>query len=68
VVSIIESEFEFEFCSACGMGKAQRLHSSLSHTHYTIPLRLIYSDWWGPAHVPYIAFVDTATMFTWIYC
>jgi hypothetical protein len=36
-------------CTACCMGKAQRLHSSVSQTIYTHPLKLVFSDLWGPS-------------------
>jgi len=42
----------FEFCTTCYVGKSQRLHASLSETIYNQPLELIYSDLWGPAHIP----------------
>jgi histone deacetylase 1/2 len=56
------------------MGKAHRLHSPMSHTVYTTPLELVYSDLWGPSPSPsklgyhyYISFVDAYSKFTWIY-
>jgi histone deacetylase 1/2 len=62
------------FCAACCMGKAHKLHSPLSHTTYTTPLELVYSDLWGPSPTPskqgytyYISFVDAYSKFTWIY-
>lgn len=35
------------FCTACYMGKANKLHSPTSHTTYPTPLEFIYSDLWG---------------------
>ncbi|MCH92265.1 retrovirus-related Pol polyprotein from transposon TNT 1-94, partial [Trifolium medium] len=62
------------FCAACCMGKAHRLHSPASHTTYTTPLELVYSDLWGPSPSPsklgynyYISFVDAYSKYTWIY-
>jgi len=63
-----------DFCNSCGVGKSNRLSSSLSNTVYNSPLELIYSDLWGPSHVPsnegylyYVSFVDAFSRFTWLY-
>lgn len=63
-----------DFCSACCLGKAHRLHSPASKTVYTKPFELIFSDLWGPAphlstcgYLYYITFVDAFTRYTWIY-
>lgn len=37
------------FYAACCMGKTHRLPSSTSHTSYTKPLQLVYTDLWGPS-------------------
>lgn len=63
-----------DFCSACCLGKAHRLHAPLSNTIYTTLFELIFSDLWGLApylyssgYSYYIMFVDACTRFTWIY-
>lgn len=63
-----------DFCNACCLGKAHRLHSPLSNTLYIAPFELIHSDLWGPApytstcgYSYYITFVDAFTRYTWIY-
>lgn len=62
------------FCSTCFMGKAHRLHSSASYTTYSQPLKLIFSDLWGPYPNPstlgfnyYMSFADAYSKFTWLY-
>ncbi|GAU13081.1 hypothetical protein TSUD_173810 [Trifolium subterraneum] len=62
------------FCTACCMGKAHRLHSSASQTTYTHPLKLVFSDLWGPSPCVsslgfqyYITFIDAYSRYTWIY-
>ncbi|KAI5416369.1 hypothetical protein KIW84_041438 [Lathyrus oleraceus] len=56
------------------MGKTRRLHSPDSHTTYTTPLELLFSDLWGPSLYAstsrfkyYMSFVDSYSKFTWIY-
>ena len=63
-----------EFCSSCCVGKSHRLPSSVSTTVYTMPLELIFTDLWGPSHIPshfgylyYVSFIDAYSRFTWIY-
>jgi histone deacetylase 1/2 len=61
------------FCTACCMGKAHRLHSTQSQTIYSQPLELVFSDLWGPAPSTssgfnyYITFIDAYSRYTWIY-
>jgi histone deacetylase 1/2 len=62
------------FCAACCMGKAHRLHSTQSQTIYSHPLELVFSDLWGPAPTTsslgyhyYISFIDAYSRYTWIY-
>jgi histone deacetylase 1/2 len=62
------------FCAACCMGKAHRLHSNQSQTTYSHPLELVFSDLWGPAPTTsssgyhyYISFIDAYSRYTWIY-
>lgn len=62
------------FCSACCMGKAHKLHSSTSHTTYTKPLLLIYTDLWEPSPSAstsgfhyYMSFIYVYSKFTWLY-
>jgi hypothetical protein len=51
-------------CDACACAKAHQLPYSLSFSHSSFPLELIYSDVWGPAiesfgHKKYYAsFID----------
>jgi hypothetical protein len=60
-------------CDACLHAKPQQLPYSLSSTHSTAPLELIYSDVWGPivdsfGHKKYyVSFIDDFSRFTWIY-
>lgn len=63
-----------DFCNACCLGKAHRLHAPSSLTSYNSVFELIFSDLWGPA--PFISsngfsyyctFMDAHTRFTWIY-
>lgn len=70
----VSNKSEENFCVACCIGKAHRLHSPSSNTQYTTPLELVYSDLWGPSPMPftqnfhyYITFVDAFSRFTWIY-
>lgn len=56
------------------MGKAHILHSPDSHTTYTTPIELVFSDFWGPSPYTlnsgfkyYMSFVDAYSKFTWIY-
>jgi histone deacetylase 1/2 len=63
-----------DFCTACCMGKAHRLHSPQSQTTYSQPLELVFSDLWGPApstsssgYNYYITFIDAYSRYTWIY-
>ena len=62
-----------EFCSSCCMGKAHRLPSHNSTSVYS-PLELIFTDLWGPSHVPsyagytyYVSFIDAFSRYTWIF-
>jgi histone deacetylase 1/2 len=62
------------FCAACCMGKAHRLHSTQSQTKYSYPLELVFSDLWGPAPTTsslgyhyYISFIDAYSRYTWVY-
>jgi len=74
-IPIINKEKDvFNFCTACCMGKAHRLHSPSSETTYTHPLQLVFSDLWGPSptvsslgYKYYITFVDAFSRYTWIY-
>lgn len=74
-ISTINKEKDIStFCNACCIGKAHRLHSPTSHTIYTHPLQLVFSDLWGPSPTVsplgyhyYITFVDAFSRFTWIY-
>lgn len=63
-----------EFCDACCLGKAHRIHAPPSETVYSKPFELVFSDLWGPSpyvsscgYSYYITFVDAHTRFTWIY-
>lgn len=63
-----------EFCSACAAGKSNRLPSFPSNSVNSFRLELVYSDLWGPSHVPstngylyYITFVDAFSKITWIF-
>src|ERR1044072_51213 len=71
----IPNKSEFDFCSACAIGKSHKLHAPASSTVYNKPLELIYTDLWGPApftsllggYQYYISFVDAHTRYTWLY-
>lgn len=61
-------------CSACELGKNHKLFFSDSHTVYSTPLQLIFSDVWGPVHNVsnngfryYVSFVDAFSRYTWIF-
>ena len=62
-----------EFCSSYCMGKAHGLPSHNSTSVYS-PLELIFTDLWGPSHVPsyagytyYVFFIDAFSKYTWIF-
>lgn len=64
----------FDFCSACCLGKIHKFPFPTSTTEYHTPLQLIHTDLWGPSPTPsfhgykyYILFTDAKTRFTWIY-
>jgi len=67
---------ELDFCCSCCLGKAHSLHSPLSSTSYSQPLKLIFSDLWGPASFVsspgysyyYVTFVDAFTSVKVLYC
>ena len=55
------------------MGKAHRLPSHNSTFLYS-PLELIFTDLWGPSHVPsyasytyHVSFIDAFSRYTWIF-
>ena len=55
------------------MGKAHRLPSHNSTFVYS-PLELIFTDLWGPSHVPsyvfytyYVSFIDAFSRYTWMF-
>jgi hypothetical protein len=60
-------------CDACACAKAHQLPYSVSSSHSSAPLELIYSDVWGPAidsfgHKKYyVSFIDDYSKFNWIY-
>lgn len=61
-------------CKACQIGKAHKLHFPVTETKTTSILELIYTDLWGPSHVPsrdgyiyYISFIDDFSRYFWIY-
>ena len=63
-----------DFCNSYCVSISHRLSSSLFDAVYNFPLELIYSDLWGPSHVPsnegylyYVSFVDVFSWFTWLY-
>lgn len=65
---------EFEFCNACCLGKAHKLHAPPSESTYGAPFELVFTDLWGPAPYTssngynyYIIFVDAYTRYTWLY-
>lgn len=63
-----------EFCGACCLGKAHRLHVTSSHAVLSISFELIYTDLWGPApflhlcgYSYFVTFVDAYSRYTWLY-
>jgi histone deacetylase 1/2 len=63
-----------DFCSACCLGKVDRLPSFPSTTVYNRPLELIFCDLWGPAPIEssygysyFLTCVDAYSRFTWIF-
>lgn len=63
-----------DFCAACYMGKAHRLHAPSSTTVYNTPFELVIYDLWGPAPIQsssgyqyFLTCVDACTRFTWVF-
>ncbi|KZV26181.1 hypothetical protein F511_06348 [Dorcoceras hygrometricum] len=70
----ISKNDNISFCSSCQLGKNHLLPFPQSTTNFSAPFEVVYSDLWGPAHIPsrngsryYISFVDAYTRYTWIY-
>ena len=42
------NEIQLVFCIACYLGKIHKYTFPSSHTEYTTPFELIYTDLWGP--------------------
>jgi histone deacetylase 1/2 len=71
----IESRNKDTFvCDACQQGKSHQLPFPLSTRVIKTPLKLIYSDVWGPAQTSisghnyyYVIFIDAYSRFTWLY-
>lgn len=64
----------FDFCTACCLGKVNRLPSTHSTTVYSSPFHLVFADVWEPAPMvsssgfKYLqTCVDAFTKFTWIF-
>jgi hypothetical protein len=60
-------------CGACTCAKAHQLRYSISSSHSSAPLELVFSDVWGAAidsfgrKKYYVSFIDDYSKFTWIY-
>jgi hypothetical protein len=60
-------------CDACQMAKSHQLPYPKSTSVSTSPLKLVFSDVWGPASESfgrfryYVSFIDDYSKFTWIY-
>ena len=61
------------FCASCCMGRSHRLPSHNSTSVYS-PLELIFTNLWGPSHIPsysgyknYVSFIDAFSRYTWIF-
>jgi histone deacetylase 1/2 len=71
--STIESNKHKVVCDACQQGKSHQLPFFLSTRVTKHPLKIIYSDVWGPAQVSisghrfYVSFVGAYSRFTWLY-
>jgi hypothetical protein len=61
-------------CTACPQAKGHLLLFSISTSSFCNPLKLLYSDVWGPSPTLslndnryYVSFIDAFTRFTWVY-
>jgi hypothetical protein len=61
-------------CTACPQAKGHQLPFFISTSKLCNPLKLLYSDVWGPSPTLsingnryYVSFVDVFTRFTWVY-
>lgn len=64
----------FPLCNSCQQAKSHNLPFYLSSSCSQSHLDLIFSDVWGPSHVPsvegyryYVTFLDNYRKFTWFY-
>jgi hypothetical protein len=60
-------------CDVCQQAKSHQLPYTRSSSVSKAPLKLIFSDVWGPSYVSiennkyYVSFIDYFSKFTWIY-
>ncbi|KAK0574427.1 hypothetical protein LWI29_023559 [Acer saccharum] len=71
---IPKSATSFSYCPACLCNKSHKLPFGTSTLVSNKPLEIIFTDVWGPAHVPsfdnfkyYVIFVDYFSKYTWLY-
>ena len=70
----ISNNFEFDFCTACQLGKSHKISFQNSTNVSSYPIELIHSGIWGSTSISskegykyYVNSIDDYSKYTWIY-